>query len=292
MSWEASSVCRSNWAGRSRIPASSPSPQGAARLNSTTRNPCSTARAAPSTPAESAWRESNSTSHTTAAIQLQDHLLKVTEAYWELYRARTLFLQRHRLLMNAVDIEQALGGRQGGDVSQQRLLRAKAAVAGRRAQILRAATDIRNAESRLRLLVNDPGLSDVGYLELITEEAPNTSSIPLSMTGSLQTALLHRPDISHALRQLQAASVKSGVAKNDLLPRLDLVLRSYVAGLEGIPMSPRRGTTSSRRVAPATRLAFCTSSRSATARPMPATPVANSSTVRRSTSSAPRSRPP
>jgi outer membrane protein TolC len=167
------------------------------------------------------------------AAELQDHLLAVTEAYWDLFRSRALFLQNQKLLLSAIEIESLLSARQGVDAQERQVLRARAAVAGRRAEILRAAASIRNAESRLRLLVGDPAIMDVGYLELIPEEAPLSHHIPLSMTGSLQAALLHRPDISQTIRQLRAASVRAGVAENELLPRLDLVLRTYVAGLEG-----------------------------------------------------------
>ncbi|MCA9079344.1 MAG: TolC family protein [Planctomycetaceae bacterium] len=163
--------------------------------------------------------------------ELQTHLTKVTEAYWELYRARAAYLQRQKLLISAEDILETLAGRQDVDALQRQVLRAQAAVAGRRAEIVRSAAAIRNAESRLRLLVNDPQLLQVGRIELVPIEYPRRDYVPLSMTGSLQSALNYRPDISQAIRDLRSAGIRLGVAENELLPRLDLVLQTYVNGL-------------------------------------------------------------
>ena len=44
---------------------------------------------------------------------------------------------------------------------------------------------------------------------------------------------MNRPDISRSIRDLHAASVRLGVARNDILPRLDMIVGTYVAGLDG-----------------------------------------------------------
>ncbi|MFO1006644.1 MAG: TolC family protein [Planctomycetaceae bacterium] len=165
--------------------------------------------------------------------ELQEHLIRVTEAYWDLYRSRVVFLQRQRVYDRAEYILETLGGRADIDALQRQVNRAKAAVASRRSEIVRSQTAIRNAESRLRLLVNDPKFLDLSSSELVPIEAPHAEHVPLSMTGSLQQALQHRPDISQAVHDLRAAGVRLGVSQNELLPKLDLVLTTYVAGLQG-----------------------------------------------------------
>ena len=57
--------------------------------------------------------------------------------------------------------------------------------------------------------------------------------MPIKLEDAISTALANRPDISRAIRAVKSTSVRLGVAKNDLLPRLDLLVGSYVAGLEG-----------------------------------------------------------
>jgi outer membrane protein TolC len=49
----------------------------------------------------------------------------------------------------------------------------------------------------------------------------------------MQTALQNRPDISKAIKEMKATSVRLDMAKKDVLPKLDLILSTYVAGLEG-----------------------------------------------------------
>ncbi|MEZ6057244.1 MAG: TolC family protein [Planctomycetaceae bacterium] len=218
-----------------------PSPQGTTRLELNYTHPLMNGAGVPYNTSRIVLAQIDTNiAHDKAATELQSHLLKVTEAYWELYRARAVFLQRKRLLGSALMIRDTLHGRQDVDAQQRQILRGDAAVASRRSEIIRAAAAIRNAESRLRLLVNDPGILDVGHLELIPEETPLFEYVPLSVSGALQSALTHRPDVSQAIRELRGASVRIGVAENELLPRLDLVLRTYVSGLEGdsnIPQS-------------------------------------------------------
>jgi len=163
----------------------------------------------------------------------QDHLLRVTEAYWELYRARAVHLQKRKLLESAESILKLLEARSRLDAQQRQILRARAAVASRHSEIVRAEMSIRNAESRLRLLVNAPELIDMGHIELIPEEAPLSMHIPVSMNESLLTAIAHRPDVKRAIKGMRAASVQLGIARKDILPKLDLVLSSYVFGLRG-----------------------------------------------------------
>jgi outer membrane protein TolC len=83
----------------------------------------------------------------------------------------------------------------------------------------------------LRVLVNDPALMQAS--ELTPLVSPLLARVEVSMADSLGTALVHQPDIAQAVRTLDATSVSLGVARNELLPKLDLLMSTYVAGLEG-----------------------------------------------------------
>ena len=164
---------------------------------------------------------------------LQDHLLEVYTTYWNLYRARAVRLQKERLLRRAIDVEQKLTARQGIDSVRRQVLRARAAIASRRSEIARADMEVRNAESRLRLLVNSPGLKQSTVVELLPVEAPMSEYLTVSMRGSVETALQNRPDIRRAITRMKETAVRLEVSKNELLPKMDLVLGTYVAGLRG-----------------------------------------------------------
>lgn len=166
------------------------------------------------------------------ARQLQDHLFETSEAYWSLYRARAVLLQKRRLYERGRALLDVLSGRRNMDAVERQILRARAAVAMRESQLVRAEAEVRNADARLRLLVGDPQLA-VERVELAPCEAPETQPLELSMQSALETALRNRPDIARAIRAMNAASVRAGLAKKDVLPKLDLVLSTYLAGLEG-----------------------------------------------------------
>lgn len=167
------------------------------------------------------------------ANRIQDHLLRVTETYWDLYRARALYLQRRNLLSEADRILATLEGRSGMDTVPRQLLRARSAVLLRRSEITRAAMEIRNAESRLRLLVGDPQMTSGLPLELLPIEPPIVNAVPIDVTDAARTAMAHRPDIRQAVKRVRSTGVRVGVTENELLPRLDFVFNGYISGLEG-----------------------------------------------------------
>lgn len=165
--------------------------------------------------------------------KLQSHLADVTEIYWELVRARSEYRQREKLLGSAEAVLANLEGRAAVDALDRQIYRARAAVAKRRSEIVRSVTSIKNAESRLKLLVNDPQMLSNPNVEFVPVDTHRQEPIHIELSDVVSTALLHRPDISKAIRDVSAANVRLGVSKNDLLPKLDFLVGSYVAGLDG-----------------------------------------------------------
>ena len=167
------------------------------------------------------------------AAALEEHLVQVTEAYWELYRARAEYFQRQKLIDSAKATLEIVEARAQIDVERRQVLRTRAAVASRTSEIIRAGTTIRNAEAQLRLLVNDPTLVNSEGRDLTPAEPPLMDALPVSMADSLSMALRFRPDISRSIREVRAAATRLGVARNEVLPKLDFVASTYVAGLAG-----------------------------------------------------------
>lgn len=165
--------------------------------------------------------------------EIQQHLTDLTETYWELVRARSELLQRNKLLVAAEKILRQLEGRSEVDALDRQVFRARAAVAKRKAEIARSVTSVKNAESRIRLLVNDKEIINAASMELVPSDLPNLEHLGISLSDAISTALTHRPDISRSIRDVKSTSVRLGVARNEVLPKLDLVVGSYIAGLDG-----------------------------------------------------------
>jgi len=164
--------------------------------------------------------------------QLQSHLLEVTRAYWTLYRERAVLIQRLGLYEDAKKIGDDLDNRKDVDAAQNQMIRTRAALAERRSEIIRQDTAVKNAESRLKSLVNDPKL-DLAHAEFVPHYAPSRERIPVSMADSKASAIALRPELQQTMKQIRAASVRVNMAENEWLPVLNLVLETYVAGLQG-----------------------------------------------------------
>ena len=123
------------------------------------------------------------------ATELQDHLLAVTEAMWEIYQQRTVLLQKRRHLDRAQVILTRLEKRRDIDSLDSQIARAGAAVSRRRVELIRAATAIRNAEARVRTLVNAPTMLANRQSELVTIQPPTRDFIRVELQDAVLTAL-------------------------------------------------------------------------------------------------------
>jgi outer membrane protein len=164
---------------------------------------------------------------------LQTLLLEVYQAYWDLHLQRALLLQKRKLYERGVEVCRKLEGRREMDAVGGQLARAKAAVASRYGAVIRQETELLNADAKLRTLMNDPYLLQNRDQELIPMQPALRAPMPLTFEDSLVVALHHRPEINEARTELKAAAVRQDVARNELRPALNLILSTYVSGLEG-----------------------------------------------------------
>ncbi len=165
--------------------------------------------------------------------QLQSHLLEVTRAYWSLYLERVALVQKQQLFLRAEKIYNDLIARKDVDVVGSQLVRVEAAVTARKSDLVRAEMAVRNAQERIHALVNDPELANIVNLEIIPTDIPVRHSEPLEIGEVLSTALQMRPEVNQALKQIRGACVRLGMSRNEILPQLDLIFDTYVAGLRG-----------------------------------------------------------
>ena len=163
--------------------------------------------------------------------QLQSHLLEVTRAYWALYLERGTLYQKLNSYRRAEEIVNHLDLRRALDASETQVRAAKAALTERRSELLRAEAAVKNAESRLRALVNDPEFGCFDTVELVPLDLPTAQMIPVDVHQSLGEAMMMRPEVTQSLKQIRAAAVRLQMADHELLPLLNLVAETYVAGL-------------------------------------------------------------
>lgn len=153
--------------------------------------------------------------------QIEDQMTEVIRTYWTLYAERSRVLQRHRLAADLQRVAENIGARASLDTLPSETIQANAAVRKAVAAIIRARSGVDNSEARLGALLSDPTFFG-DKVEIITTQRPVRNFIDVPLEDVAVLALQNRPEVKAAALQVRAAEVQSGVAKNKLLPDLDL----------------------------------------------------------------------
>ena len=164
--------------------------------------------------------------------QLQNYVVDVTETYWQLYLERARLHQRQRHFDRGQRILAELEQRRGVDAVANQIARARAAVSSRKSSLIRSQTNVRNIESTLRGLVNDPTLYGQN-IEVIPQEMPRADWTQINIRDAMAQALKGRTEIDQAIQEIRAAGLRLSVAQNELMPILDMFLETYLTGIRG-----------------------------------------------------------
>jgi outer membrane protein TolC len=163
--------------------------------------------------------------------QTESHLLEITRTYWTLYMARGAYTAKARAFADAKSTLEDLESRENFDALKQQIFRARAATAERKASLVRAESAVRSSEDRLKALVNDPAMNQATAIEMIPSDAPVTTRTPGDLAGAAAVALEKRAEIQQAYLQLKSSALRRDVSRNELLPVLNFIAETYVAGL-------------------------------------------------------------
>lgn len=161
--------------------------------------------------------------------QSEAHLLETERAYWNLYVARAVYIQKAHLAGHGQRLASQVRNRVDIDADTVLVNRAASLAAQWRADAVRAKAAVDNAEFRLAALVNDRRLGP-GNVELLPASAPNGSLRVLATQDTIQEIFTNRPELEQAILQYEAALLREGMAANESLPELDLVLEASASG--------------------------------------------------------------
>lgn len=161
--------------------------------------------------------------------QSEAHLLETERAYWNLYVARAVFVQKSHLAGHGQRLAGQVRNRAEIDADPVLISRAAALAAQWRADAVRAKAAVDNAEFRLAALVNSPKMGP-GNVELLPASAPNGALSVLAIEDTLEEIFVNRPELQQAILQYEAALLREGMAANESLPELDLILEASLSG--------------------------------------------------------------
>ena len=161
-------------------------------------------------------------------------LATVKNAYWELIyaidnlRAAQKSLDLAKKLLDENEIRVKVGTMAPLDV-----VSAQSEVAGREQGLIVAENALANAEDQLKRYVfpeNDPAMWST---RIMPSDRPSAEPMPVDMEAAVKNALENRTDMIAARKSLEKNDLSLRLARNQLLPQLDLTASYGTAGAGG-----------------------------------------------------------
>ena len=170
-------------------------------------------------------------SYETFIQQVRDTLVNVETAYWQLVAARrSVAVSAESLAQNYVTYLNMIE-RRGHDATEVEVANSESRFASQRVLYLQKIKLVRDAEDQLKNLLNDPTLTLSEDVEIIPTEVPAVAPTAFDQLAEVRTALDHRSEIRAARQRIEASRISTTVAKNGILPQLDLSFQYEVHGL-------------------------------------------------------------
>ena len=172
-------------------------------------------------------------SATTFAITVISTLLDVERAYWDLVAAREQVSVKERSVELATRLLNETGERvKVGTSAPIDLIQSEAGVATRRQELIYAKNAAANAEDALKALLGFDQPEE--WLRSVdAAESYETKPFPVDLASAISTALANRPEIRQRELALEALELNVKLARNAVLPKLDLNATYGFSGIGG-----------------------------------------------------------
>jgi outer membrane protein TolC len=194
-----------------------------------------------------AWEEVNLAGVDIARLEHQIALLgfreraeevstEVIRAYWQLVQARRDLEIQRQLVAQTIRTVEKVEGRRGIDATDVQIQQARSYAKSRQAFLLHFRKQRDDAQDMLVRLITDRQANLTSETEIIPVTAPETRGAalegPLDVGTALTLAMASHPVIQRAKAAVEVAEINVRVAKNQRMPRLDLVTSARTQGLD------------------------------------------------------------
>jgi outer membrane protein TolC len=164
--------------------------------------------------------------------QVEQTISDIETTYWDLVTAERQVLINTRLLDETIDMGDVLWKRRGQDVTTVQLSQANASIESRRATLIRAKARVLDLSEALKRLMNDPEMPVASNIVVLPANAPSKTPIAFDLADQINTAMENRFELGEQQLKIDNADIARKVAKNNLLPQLNLVGTYAVQGLD------------------------------------------------------------
>lgn len=176
-------------------------------------------------------------SYQTSEVQfrrnLEQTIVNVISAYWQLRQARTALDIQKRLLEVTRQTYDRVKEREQLDATQVQIKQAEAAVESRRAVLIRTQKLVRDAQDALLRILADPQLNLLTEAEVLPVTDLVTAPVTHAEADQLLNALYHNPQLQQLRLAVRIADLTVTRARNQKLPKLDLTAGASLQGLDG-----------------------------------------------------------
>lgn len=164
---------------------------------------------------------------------VREILFNVEQAYWQLFQARRIIGVMAQQLTDFEMIQRDLQKRldAGYDVYRVQLSFTASRIERTEAEFIAVTRRVRDAEDALKRLMNDPDLHLSRDVAIIPVDVPTIEPVVMDQIGEVAAGLANREELREAKLAISKAQIAIGAAKNQALPKLDLLFRYIVDGL-------------------------------------------------------------
>ncbi|MDE2179632.1 MAG: TolC family protein [candidate division NC10 bacterium] len=166
--------------------------------------------------------------------QANQVITNVHNAYWNLvFAIENLEVQRRSLRL-ARELEDLNKARvRAGVAAPVEVTQAEAQAAAQVQNVILAEKAIKDAEDQLKLIINIPDGERIWARTILPADTPPFEVAPVNMDASIQEALEKRPEYAAQKLTIQNSDLNLRVARNQLLPSLQLQGNVGLNGLNG-----------------------------------------------------------
>jgi outer membrane protein len=164
---------------------------------------------------------------------LEENLAELERDYWQLYQAQQEVTIQEKLLLETIQTYTTLWERwQRGLIDESAVRQAEVAVYARKASLIQAKQQVRDVSVDVKRRMSDPDIP-VSSGEVITPaDLPLVQPLNFATQPQIDEALIHRFELGQQLLRIDSAAIARQVAKNNELPKLDLVGQASFNGVD------------------------------------------------------------
>ena len=163
---------------------------------------------------------------------VMDVLTRITNAYWQLaYEIESVRVSRDTVDMAREVLRREKVRVESGISKDMDVARARAALAEREGELVRAENRVRLTMDRLKLLLNSADAPLDADCRLLPADPLRAEPTQPDRGEAVALALANRPDIENARTAVAINRIRLDVADRERLPKLDAVLRYTMNGL-------------------------------------------------------------